>query len=301
MQIKIQPGPASHSHSALLSALARPIQKPKQHHYQLDSTTAVINDKKLEAIRQLFDKATVTTNAHSQPQVVPFKNYHKLNLNWSNNVTNKQQQSPPVLISADTKSICLHPSGLGYFETHAGRLHKPLRVNAFTYWQIRMDTSACSGTSVMIGVGQRNTPLVLNGYTDMLGVDATSWGLSTKGYLLHGGRRTIGFCEPLAELETHTIGCLFDGYRGSLAFYVDGQFKGVAFRQIPLNKRNDAELDLFPMVASTVSNSVFTCEFSYESFPSLQELSAAVVKREEGYFGSGYLERSVFSRFFSST
>jgi hypothetical protein len=290
MQSKL--GPASHQHSALLSALARPIPKVQSpNHFK--SAQSPINEKKLEAIRRLFNEAVSKQTEQSKTIHLPFKNYHVLNSKWQ--VSSPHQ--PLVLLSQDEKSICFHPNNAGYFETHAARFNKPLRVNAFTYWQMRLDRSACTGTSVMIGLGQRDSSLILDGYTDLLGADSKSWGLSIKGHTLHKGQSSL-FCDALSELETNTIGCLFDGYRGSLAFFVNGQFKGVAFRDIPLNKRNEQEFDLYPMVSSTTANSVLTIENVYESFPSLQELCSAEIQKDEKLSGANILSRSVFKRYF---
>jgi hypothetical protein len=299
MQLQTKLGPSSQQHSVLLSALAKPVQKvnsSQSSHLFKPMISSQSSEKKLEAIRQLFAQASQRQES-SIP--LPFKTHHKLNSKWSSELfSSESQPQPPVLISQDEKSICMHPNNLGYFQTHAAKFNRPLRVNAFTYWQVKLDSSACTGTSVMIGVGQRDSPLIRDGYKDLLGVDSTSWGLSIKGHTLHNGQSST-FCEALPECETNTIACLFDGYRGSLAFYVNGKFRGVAFRDMPLNKRNQAEFDLFPMISSTVANSVFSVEFAYESFPTLQELCSNVIQKEgEDCVDASFLSQSVFKRYF---
>lgn len=85
--------------------------------------------------------------------------------------------------------------------------------------------------SMMFGIGTDRTKLHADSFTNLLGLDANSWGLSHKGIVWHNGtgvRYTKCFKENLAT----TIGLLFDGIDGTLTYYKDGICLGVAFREL---------------------------------------------------------------------
>lgn len=82
---------------------------------------------------------------------------------------------------------------------------------------------------MMFGIGTAQAVLEANTFTNLLGVDEHSWGLSHKGIVWHnsiGLRFTKCFQENLAT----KIGLLFDGIKGTLTYYKDGVCLGIAFR-----------------------------------------------------------------------
>ncbi len=135
------------------------------------------------------------------------------------------------------------------------------------------------GTSVMIGIGTREASLMSDGYLNLIGIDKFSWGLSNKGHLWHDNI-SRNFCDSFdqtAEQQSDLkIGCLFDGYKGRLAYFKNGQFINLAFTNIPVNL-----YDLYPMVSSTVAKSIIRIESAYESFPSLSDLCRDKLLRDK--------------------
>lgn len=206
---------------------------------------------------------------------VPFKSYKKLDWSWNYEMDCCcNLNSPPVLLSNDSKGVCFHPYCTSCFETNAIRGNKPLKLNAFTYWEITLSDGICAGTSVMVGIGTRNSKLNSNGYINLIGGDRFSWGLSNKGFIWHDNK-SHAYCYPFDESRPVRIGCLFDGYNGRLAFFKDGVFMGVAFSSLPIRNKcgiYDYEHELYPMVSSTVSKSLIRLEFACENFASLKDL-----------------------------
>jgi len=85
----------------------------------------------------------------------------------------------------------------------------------------------------------------------LIGGDPHSWGLSHKGLLWHAGE-SWQYTEKFPENVPTTVGLLFDGIKGTLRFYKDGQDLGMAFSGL------DIEEPLYPMIASTVARSEIT-------------------------------------------
>jgi SPRY domain-containing SOCS box protein 3 len=211
---------------------------------------------------------------------VPFKSHKPLDWSWSHEMESGcNVDSPPFLLSNDAKSVCFHPYCMGCFETNAVRGNKPLKLNAFTYWEISLEEGVCAGTSVMVGIGRSNAKLNSNGYINLIGADANSWGLSNKGQLWHDNQSRL-YCHSLDDMKSSKgirIGCLFDGYNGRLAFFKNGVCLGVAFE----NLLNINEYDgLYPMVSSTVSKSVIRLEVACENFATLKEMCRERVQQQ---------------------
>ena len=265
---------------SLISALSKPIQKKCESAFAFNPKS--YDEKKIQAIKQqLLISNNKYDNSTSEEELarrrrIPFKTYHRINWEWASD------SEESTLFSSDKQSVCMHTNSSSYFETIAIRSSKPLRVDAFTYWEVKLSKGVCSGTSVMLGVGTLNAKLRQFGYSDLIGQDKSSWGLSVKGHLMHENL-TRNYCDSLCEEQNNNvIGCLFDGYRGRLGFFVNGVYQGVAFDHMPLNKCNSNELDLYPIISSTVAESIFTLELVYESFPSLQELCSNLIRKERG-------------------
>ncbi|XP_053203457.1 SPRY domain-containing SOCS box protein 3-like isoform X1 [Panonychus citri] len=117
------------------------------------------------------------------------------------------------------------------------------------YWEVRLPDRVF-GTSMMFGIGTSKTRLQANMFTNLLGEDDQSWGLSHKGYIWHNGE-SRKFCKPFRENVKTTIGLLYDSCQGTLTYYKDGVKLGVAFRGL-----NQVSSSLYPLVSSTAAKTV---------------------------------------------
>ena len=235
-----------------------------------------LEKSKLNELLNIYPSASlsshpISTSTPSHIDNIPIKNYRVLNLTWSNaNSTGIHEDLPSFILSNDSKSACIHPYCSGCFETYAIRTNQSLKRNCLTYWEISLKDYVCSGTSVMIGIGTKEAILASNGYLNLIGMDKNSWGLSNKGHLWHDNI-SKSFCDSFDD-DKHCgrdirIGCLYDGYSGRVAYFKDGKLIGVAFMNLPV------EIELYPMVSSTVAKSIIKLERAFESFPSLKELA----------------------------
>lgn len=231
-------------------------------------------------LNETLNKSSNNSNTSSR---IPFKTYK--HLDWSWNYTMEPScnvDSPPLLLSNDAKSVCFHPYCMGCFETNGIQGHKPLKLNAFTYWEVSLAEGVCAGSSVMIGIGRKNSKLNANGYINLIGADANSWGLSNKGALWHANQTKV-YCLPFDDQKLMRIGCLFDGYNGRLSFFRNGVYMGVAFENLITRNANglcDVNHELFPMVSSTVSKSLIRLEVACENFATLKEMCRERVQQQ---------------------
>ncbi|XP_033737345.1 SPRY domain-containing SOCS box protein 3-like [Pecten maximus] len=138
------------------------------------------------------------------------------------------------------------------------------------YWEIKV-SQRIFGTSMMFGVGTRRARLHVDAFVNMLGEDGQSWGLSHKGLLWHNGRWRQ-YTTPFKENEATVIGMLFDGNEGTLSFFKDGAYLGVAFSGL-----NEIEEDLFPIVCSTAAKTEMTLGVRRRGYVSLQDRCRATI------------------------
>jgi len=190
---------------------------------------------------------------------------YQIDLKW------KKPSEHETVVSSDFKSVCFHSDCTSCFETNAIRTDQPLKRNSLTYWEVTLMNKTLSGTSLMIGVGTSKARTISNGYVNLLGVDEHSWGLAHTGQAWHANKSTQ-FCVAFEESSPITIGCLFNGYTGTLTYFKNGVSLGVAFTNF-----SDTREQLYPMVSSTASQSVFKLDAAFQSMPSLQEISSQVV------------------------
>lgn len=232
----------------------------------LSKPSMKVNAKKVN-INQMAVKKNINwlteqiQQANKKPKTtVPINTNFQLEWQWKSN-------SSDSVLSSDMKSVCLHADCSSCFETCGVRGNKPLKRNALTYWEVTILNKACSGTSLMIGVGTSEASLTSSGYLNLLGNDQCSWGLAHTGTTWHNNESTP-YCNQFEATGPVTIGCMFDGYNGTLAYYKYGKCLGVAFKDMFRLKE-----PLYPMVSSTVAQSVFRIDVVYQSFPTLLELS----------------------------
>ena len=127
-----------------------------------------------------------------------------------------------------------------------GRYH--IQRNVYTYWQMTVSESYLH-EGYLIGVGTRS----LFNHLNMLGLDPNNWALSNNGLIWHNNCVKY-YCNSFRD-NVMQISCLFNGFNGDMAFFVDGVYKGIAFRNIPMHE------NLYPWISSTVSNFIvrFDC------------------------------------------
>jgi hypothetical protein len=229
--------------------------------------------------------------------VMPLKNHRKVNLTWLEPNTDKEQQKN-LFVTEDGK--CVHFDSALCFQTRGVRTRQPLKRNVYTYWQVSVPEWCVASpgiTSFMLGVGKRETTLECDdAYLNLLGSDTNSWALSHKGHTWHDNVSrpfSPAFYSPKNNNNSGmcTIGCLFDGFTGRLTYYKNGLPLGTAFHGLPLESNINSKdidndnanfqfTDLYPMVSTTVSDTVCHIECVYESFPTLKDLCRARIVQD---------------------
>ena len=141
------------------------------------------------------------------------------------------------------------------------------------YWEVKV-TQRIFGTSMMFGIATRTARLHANAFTNLLGEDGQSWGLSHKGLLWHAGKWKL-YTKPFKENEATTIGMLFDWYQGTLTYFKDGVSLGIAFTG--LNAINDV---LYPIISSTAAKTEMSLQRTVRGFYDLQDRCRAAILRQ---------------------
>lgn len=142
--------------------------------------------------------------------------------------------------------------------------------NGRYYWEVQV-SQRIFGTSMMFGIGTKNACLHRDVFTNMIGEDLNSWGLSHKGLIWHGGL-WMQYTLPFRENQTTSVGILFDGVEGTLTFYKDNKCLGVAFKDLQLVRE-----PLYPMVCSTAYKTEMTLTYMRRDFVNLQDRCRAVI------------------------
>lgn len=168
------------------------------------------------------------------------------------------------------RTVCFHPNWSN--GTAAARGSRPLNdpTGVSRFWEIRT-SSRIFGTSMMFGIGTRRTRMHSDSFTNLLGEDGHSWGLSHKGTLWHDGRWRP-FCRPFRENEATTIGMWFDAVNGTLSYFKDEEPLGIAFEGL-----DKVDAFLYPMVASTAAKTEMLISSSIRSFISLKDRCRQVI------------------------
>lgn len=165
--------------------------------------------------------------------------------------------------------VIIHPSWSN--STSAIRGSKILN-NGKHYWELRI-TNKLFGTSMMFGVGKKSARLHVPGFKNLMGEDANSWGLTHTGFVIHNGK-TRAYTSPINCDRPTTLGLLFDGFEGTLTYFINGKCLGVAFTG--LEKIEEA---LYPMVASTAAKTKVTLVKSIREYTDLQDMCRSVIAR----------------------
>lgn len=168
-------------------------------------------------------------------------------------------------------SVLFHPRwSNGHAAIRAGR---PLDRGLVHYWEVTFKDRVF-GTAMQVGLCTADARLHANEFLgNLVGQDANSWGLSHQGLAWHDGA-CKQVCKPFAENQSCVVGLLFDGPRGTLAFYKDGCSLGVAFEG--LDKREEP---LYPVLSSTAAKTCMSVTRQLRSYESLQDRCCAVLSR----------------------
>lgn len=142
--------------------------------------------------------------------------------------------------------------------------------NGRYYWEIQV-SQRVFGTSMMFGIGTKKACLHRHAFTNLIGEDENSWGMSHKGLLWHRGL-WAQYTQPFRENQATTVGLLFDGVEGTLTFYKDGKCLGVAFKNL-----HQVREPLLPMVCSTACKTEMTLTYMRRDFVNLQDRCRAVI------------------------
>lgn len=148
---------------------------------------------------------------------------------------------------------------------------RPL-THSWHYWEIHI-SNRVFGTSMMFGVGTKASRLHEDAFVNLVGVDDQSWGLSHKGLLWHNGKFRM-FTKPFVEDQSTTVGILVDMEAGTLSYFKDGKYLGLAFTNLHKTDR-----DLYPFVSSTAAKTEMTLGTRKRSFQNLQDRCRFAVLR----------------------
>ncbi|XP_071964572.1 SPRY domain-containing SOCS box protein 3-like [Antedon mediterranea] len=148
---------------------------------------------------------------------------------------------------------------------------KPLNGGRY-YWEIYIN-SRVFGTSMMVGIGTKQARTHVDAFVNLLGENNMSWGLSHKGLIWHNGTSQI-YTKPFTENKSTTIGVYFDGMQGTLSYYQDGVFIGVAFDGL-----DAVTEEIYPMISSTAAKTIMTLASAWREMTTLQDRCRMVLMR----------------------
>ncbi|KAK2884873.1 SPRY domain-containing SOCS box protein 3 isoform X3 [Channa argus] len=176
-------------------------------------------------------------------------------------------KSSGAFLSCDNRKVSFHSDySCG---TAAIRGTKEL-ADGQHFWEVKM-TSPVYGTDMMVGIGTSEVNLEKFKYSfgSLLGQDEDSWGLSYTGLLQHKGEKAQ-FSSRFGQGSI--IGVHLDTWHGTLTFYKNRQYIGVAATRLQ-NKK------LYPMVCSTAAKSSMKVIRACYTPTSLQYLCCARLRQ----------------------
>lgn len=150
------------------------------------------------------------------------------------------------------------------------------------YWSTRQ-----RGTHAVVGVATKDAPLHSVGYQSLVGNNDLSWGWDLgRNKLYHDSKNNVGVTYPalLKPDETFIVPDKFlvvlDMDEGTLAFVVDGQYLGIAFRGLKGRK-------LHPIVSAVWGHCEITMKYigglDPEPLP-LMDLCRRVIRQRIGKY-----------------
>ena len=165
------------------------------------------------------------------------------------------------------RSAHFHPN---WSNSTAGVRGDKILNDGIYYWEVRV-SQRLFGTSMMFGIGTNRARVHVDAFINLLGEDKHSMGLSHKGQAWYNGH-CKQYTKPFRENAATTIGLLFNGVKGTLTYYKDGECLGVAFDNL-----DKIEENLYPMISSTAAKTEMTLVSCRRCFTSLQDRSRHVI------------------------
>uniref|UniRef100_A0AC35EU77 B30.2/SPRY domain-containing protein n=1 Tax=Panagrolaimus sp. PS1159 TaxID=55785 RepID=A0AC35EU77_9BILA len=152
--------------------------------------------------------------------------------------------------------VIFHPTFS--FGTAAVRGAKRLTKYTRAYWEILVPHSY--GTSMMFGIGTIKTKMRYPiSFEDILGGNNdTSMGLNHRGMIFRN-QCSSRFIPALSEHDLGIIGLYWNGFEGTLSYFLNGKPLGTAFYNI------DTSETYYPMISSTAQKSQFTLVHMYSN------------------------------------
>lgn len=210
------------------------------------------------------------TADHELPSYIPRCMKDTCTDNWRWSRTNKSQEVK--LRGKRRKTVYFHPNWSN--GTAGVRASQPLSSGRH-YWEIRI-TQRIFGTSMMFGVCTQKARIHADIFTNLVGEDTESWGLSHKGMLWHNGKWRH-LTKPFKENQPTVIGMLYDGSNGTLSYFKDGKFLGVGFDDLPFSGKK-----LYPVVSSTAAKTEMSLGLQLRGFTNLQDRCRAAIIKQVG-------------------
>lgn len=187
------------------------------------------------------------------------------NDNWT---WHRRDKSPEVrLYGNNFQSALFHPN---WSSGTAGVRGTRMLNNGRYFWELHL-SKRIFGTSMMFGIGTKKARLHADSFTNLIGEDANSWGLSHKGLLWHAGARTH-YTKPFRENVHTVIGIYFDGIAGTLSYYKDKKCLGVAFRGL-----HQVKEPLYPIICSTAAKTEMVLSTTRRDYINLQDRCRSVI------------------------
>ncbi|KAL1458707.1 hypothetical protein WDU94_008836 [Cyamophila willieti] len=206
---------------------------------------------------------TSTSKTSPSPAAAMFKYGCEDSWTWDRN-----DKSPDTkLFGKNNRTVNFHPT---WSKGAAGIRGTRVLNNGRYYWELGT-SQRLFGTSMMFGIGTRKARIHQNAFINLIGKDEHSWGLSHKGLIFHNGK-FYNYTKPFPENEATRIGVLFDGIAGTLSFYKDGEYLGIAFQGL-----QHVQEPLYPMICSTAVKTQISLELARRDFINLQDRCRSII------------------------
>lgn len=164
------------------------------------------------------------------------------------------------------------------------RSSSPLN-NLRCYWEVEVKFKTTT-SELMFGVCADDFPVKFRTFNQAArSKQFCSWILSQNGLVYHAAKPTV-YTTPFKLGREFTMGFLFDSSAGTLSYYKNGEYLGVAFN----NMREPSGLPLFPMICSSNSARVrLTLKNVRTELPTMKERCRDILIRvlESPKDGSG--------------
>jgi len=256
--------------------LRHELQRRVQNSLQLVSSSDVVAGSALNDNRPRYDETpgtpdrTITVrNSRGEEDVYVEEEIYEEVYSW---VWDAETKSADSIVEPGESEVYFHPDySCG---TAAVKGKKLLGDGEEHYWEVKM-SSAVYGTDMMIGVGTNNVCLnkFKSQFCSLIGKDNESWGISYFGTIHHDGK-TRDYTKKFERGSV--IGCHLDLWKGTLAFYKNGEPLGVAFEGL-LGKK------LYPIISSTAARTRMKLLCSYNTGFSLQYLCCKEMSKNIPY------------------